>query len=802
MEWEAVLKPALAEQFEQAMRRGRAVLFSAPCGFGKTTTARALLSGRRVWAVSPEEGNITFPAAGEWEVLLVDDLQRLIGTSEQEALCRLIRECSDKRFVLLTRGTVPNWLLPFQMAGVMTVFGPSELAFDRETTQQLLQQRGVSATSLDLAAIQKATKGCPAPLVLLIPYLLRGELYQETVADQVRRDLFFYFEERVYGPLERDMQHLLLDLAPFEPFCPELARIVSGNSRAGELLGKFQRESSAILQERLDRHRFWPIFRRFLLWELEQTYDEGQRRALYNRGGLYYELNEDYGKALECYSKSGDTAKISELLAKNAEMHPGMGHYEEMEPYYRALPEQEIRSSPALMQAMSMLCALTLDVPASEKWYQALRDFLKHCRRTDADYREARSRLAWLDLSLPQRKVEGMVDTFVNVFHLLSSREIKLPAFSVTSSMPSLMNGSKDFSPWSQRDDVLYATLCRPAEAVLGRDGVCLADCAIAESKYEKGENIKDRVLALLSNLERIRREGTPDLELAVVGLLARTQLDGGSALDAKRTLLTLRERFAEQGESRFLPNLDAMICRVELYLGNDEEADQWYREKAPKNPQKIHGLQRYQYITQARVELALGDEAAARTTLAPLRTYFTACARYIDNIHLHILSAIARFRQREEAWRADLSAALETAEQFRFIRPISQYGGAVLPLLSAYIWEGEEDFWERLMAAVREQASLYPDYLRPRREMIAPLSPTETQVLRLLCAGKSNGEIGAILNIKTATVKVHVNHIFGKLGVKHREEARETAKRLRLVEREVRNDFRHLTKKQECDIL
>lgn len=73
-------------------------------------------------------------------------------------------------------------------------------------------------------------------------------------------------------------------------------------------------------------------------------------------------------------------------------------------------------------------------------------------------------------------------------FVLLTNREIRLPSFSVTSTLPSLMNGGKDFSPWSKKDDLLYATLRVPVELALGRDGVCLADCAIAESKFEKGE--------------------------------------------------------------------------------------------------------------------------------------------------------------------------------------------------------------------------------------------------------------------------------------------------------------------------
>ena len=44
---------------------------------------------------------------------------------------------------------------------------------------------------------------------------------------------------------------------------------------------------------------------------------------------------------------AGDHSKVSELLVRNAELHPGMGHYSEMEKYYRSLPEQEICRLPS-----------------------------------------------------------------------------------------------------------------------------------------------------------------------------------------------------------------------------------------------------------------------------------------------------------------------------------------------------------------------------------------------------------------------------------------------------------------------
>ena len=110
------------------------------------------------------------------------------------------------------------------------------------------------------------------------------------------------------------------------------------------------------------------------------------------------------------------------------------------------------------------------------------------------------------------------------------------------------MNGGKDFSAWSKKDDLLYKTLRLPVEAVLGRDGVGLADCAIAESKFEKGEDVAGRMLSLLPQLNEVRNRGTPDMEFAVSGLLARSQLASGQPADARRTIEVLRECFAERG--------------------------------------------------------------------------------------------------------------------------------------------------------------------------------------------------------------------------------------------------------------
>ena len=83
---------------------------------------------------------------------------------------------------------------------------------------------------------------------------------------------------------------------------------------------------------------------------------------------------------------------------------------------------------------------------------------------------------------------------------------------------------------------------------------------------------------------------------------------------------------------------------------------------------------------------------------------------------------------------------------------------------------------------AVRTQAAFYPHFLEPRLAPGEELTPTELQILHLLCADKSNAEIAQIMDVKLPTVKTHVSHILYKLDVKRRAEARTAAKKLRLI--------------------
>lgn len=92
------------------------------------------------------------------------------------------------------------------------------------------------------------------------------------------------------------------------------------------------------------------------------------------------------------------------------------------------------------------------------------------------------------------------------------------------------------------------------------------------------------------------------------------------------------------------------------------------------------------------------------------------------------------------------------------------------------------------IKAAALGQVQLAPEAAaRLMREVRAPESPEpltarETEVLRALASGLSNRDIARALSIGERTVKTHVSHLLGKLGLQSRTQAALYAVRIGLV--------------------
>jgi DNA-binding NarL/FixJ family response regulator len=71
----------------------------------------------------------------------------------------------------------------------------------------------------------------------------------------------------------------------------------------------------------------------------------------------------------------------------------------------------------------------------------------------------------------------------------------------------------------------------------------------------------------------------------------------------------------------------------------------------------------------------------------------------------------------------------------------------------------------------IEEFARIGPAH-RGRPAALDELTPRETEVLRLMARGMSNAEIAASLVLSDTTIKTHVTHVLGKLGLRDRVQA------------------------------
>jgi LuxR family maltose regulon positive regulatory protein len=136
------------------------------------------------------------------------------------------------------------------------------------------------------------------------------------------------------------------------------------------------------------------------------------------------------------------------------------------------------------------------------------------------------------------------------------------------------------------------------------------------------------------------------------------------------------------------------------------------------------------------------------------------------------------------------LTQALALAEPEGYVRTFADEGAPMGDLLSAVLDAQQRDsrhtgtpnvsirYLAKLLAALpREDPTPNSD-----ERLSEPLSARETEVLALMAAGESNGEIAGRLFISVTTVKTHVNNLYRKLGTSSRTRAVARARELGLI--------------------
>ncbi|MDO4175162.1 MAG: LuxR C-terminal-related transcriptional regulator, partial [Eubacteriales bacterium] len=744
----------------------------------KTALVRDVLSRRRYLYYSAQETEpeqMETKSDGKNWIVVIDDLHSVALRAYQERYAVVIQkllERPDVELVLVSRAPIPGWLLPIHIEYGLIEIAEKDFYFSRKEQDTYLEQHGVWLTPDEAQRVWELAHGHPASLRLLA--LEKGNV------NLAMKNMWIWLENHVYDQWETELQEFLMETSIVENYTKELAAMITGRDNVEELISSA--EELGNFMTRTGQDGVWEYrwaMRQSMRGRLLKKYSKEQVRWLHSHAGLYYEMHGMFPEAFRMYEVYHEAESISRVLTANARRNPASGQYFELRRYYLALPEETVKQTPALMAYMSMLQSILMDADESERWYAELKAYAES--HSGSERREAKRRLISLDIGLPHRGSANLISIFQCTGSLLAGQKSVLPELSVTTNLPSLMNGGKDFCDWSKRDHELAASIGKAVELVLGKYGKGLVSLALAESGLEKGADSYE--IMRLAEKGRMCAESGGRVELCFVAaaMLAWLALLNGNAEYAEEIILAFRNR-AEKEAPQMLPNINAMLCRIALYQRRPAEVMKWL-EEAPEEMKEFCTLERFRYLTKVRAYLQAGKDTAACSLLQQLLYYAEKMKRTYIGMEASLLLAITLRRMGRQEWRETLQKCVTQAESYHFVRLFSREGAAVLELLEAeeITWTDEE-MKKQTLEECRRMSKFYPGYLTPGSDGKVMLSENALKILRLQAEGLSIKEIAHKLGIRPDTVKYHSRETYRKLGVTSRTAAVNEARRRKII--------------------
>ena len=784
------IAPASAlKKLKKARNLSQTVYLYGATGYGKTELVRQYLSGRRYTYLSCEElpweaGALPRlePGRQKCRVVVIDDLHRLKSEELRQEILAL-EEREDIWLILVSRSPLPAWLMPRHIKSVFVVVSEDDLRMGRDEITAYLDARGVVYTEEDIQYLQNTAEGNAYVLHHVALRMKEGQSPGPELRTEIREAFASYLENVVLVRWDSDLLEFLMQVSVVDEFTLELAEMISGNLHVTALLEQAAEAGNFIFQGD-GTYRLRPVLIDALRNRALKLYGRERVKDFKYNAALYYEMHDEVVPALRLFEECGKTERIKNLLIRNARMNPGNGHYYELRRYYFNMDEREIEDSPVLMAGMSMLHSMLMDDEKSEYWYEKLKAFATNAK--GGVRREALSRLAYLDIGLPHRGSRDVLEIIKNIPALLFDKGNRLPEFSVTSNLPSTMNGGKDFCHWSPDDTKLAKTVGPLVERVLGSYGKGLVKAALGESYYEKGEDNYE-VMSLLTRAQvEAGQGGTMEIAFAAVGVRVRLALLQGDSPAARELLASFEQSVRENRAVQLLPNIQALRCRLALYEGDMDMVERWMKT-APDEDREFCVLERYRYLTKVRCYLANGEYTKAQALLEKLRYYAEQTGRPYVRMETGLLSAITKERV-GGPWQEELATVLKEAERYRFLRLITEEGAAVWPLFQREKKALQEagtlnkDWLRRLLAEAEEVARRYPLYLKKRAAVAADFKGVALTILRLQADGLSVNRIAQRLDLKPDNVKYHIKENYRKLNVDNKTDALLAARSLGIL--------------------
>ncbi len=711
------------------------------------------------------------------DVLLVVDEWEAAATDEAEELLSMLVEGLGIRFLITTR-TRPDWFTPrLEVYGEGLEIGVDELTMTDEEAAQVLTAVGAVAGR---ARLMRTAEGWPAVLGLAA---LSGDV-DLTSSRLLSHTLYEFLASELLAAAAEETQVALMLLAVASITDVEVARAVLGpnsdelieDAIARGLVAVTDRNSLSLhplLGELLIR-RFEeaePDTRASLLKRARKLFDEQRWDEALSVSEVAQDpafVTEAIGAALDDLLAAGRTSSLQRWVAaaRAAGAEGGLIDYAESEALMRsdeldgamALATQAARSLDGDLAARAHLVAGTsahlTDRPSRTELYAGL-------AAASAETPATREGALWL----------RFLRAFEEQTPDLKERLGDFRASTEDGPKKSLMLAAADVGVALVEGGLAEALAdARGARtlAATGADPVAYSGflssysyVLVVAGRYEEG-------LECIEELAALAERSAIDFAVPYVQMhRARVLIGLRKFARAARTLSMIERQTHNEPGGYFYDNLPVQRARLYASVGDVERALNVlslgpYEQSTRASRSELLGW-------QALINAVIGDASRART----LADGALKEGRGLEAEALtHLAEALIALREEtpEEA-TSRLGAVIESGVCDPIVIAVRAE-----PQLGAFIAENPRwrSWFQRLLVASRDSSLAASLGLRIPREAkgATSLSPREAEVHELVAQGLTNEEIAKSLYISVSTAKVHVKHIYEKLGVRSRLEA------------------------------
>jgi predicted ATPase/class 3 adenylate cyclase/DNA-binding CsgD family transcriptional regulator len=298
-----------------------------------------------------------------------------------------------------------------------------------------------------------------------------------------------------------------------------------------------------------------------------------------------------------------------------------------------------------------------------------------------------------------------------------------------------------------------------------------LSDVLIAAGEYEEARALVAR------SLDWQRRSAASRSEVVQI-YGGRAVLAQGDLAEARRQVEDVTGYLRESGIPFYISQCDAVLGRVALEEGDLAAARSAFRTVWDYGDQFVSPWALVEaHNLQGRLARAEGDPAAAEERH---HRALALCVQYgfrgMAAESLEALAALAAVGESHaEAARlfGAAQALRESTGQRRWPLDQPAYDADTAAVRADLGDDAFDQAWKEGAALGLEEAAAYASRARGERKRPSTgwgaLTPTELEVVALAAQGLTNAEIGARLFISPGTAKIHLSHIYTKLGVANR---------------------------------